>query len=201
MRDWRRKLAVLWKRFRLQILQIFRHFFVSMKFDCNTTIAYNRFSQRVAYLKTVWNQSEDLLWHSSVLCLKIRWRLASEDSLIKIRLKPALLQNSIWRTLTKFVLKPASIIIIHEISETTQVSSFIFAINYCQFAVLYDITRSIFVLVNQMKTLPRKSFLQFFKFLRSGAVQTFLSNYLAFLLNRFKHWRRRWNLWQKEAEK
>ena len=45
--DWRRLLAVIGKRFRLQTWPNFRHFFVSMKFSYDTVLAHNHFLCRL----------------------------------------------------------------------------------------------------------------------------------------------------------
>ena len=85
--------------------------------------------------------------------------------------------SQLWRTLTKFVLSPKSIKLIHVILATIQVSPSTFAIDYFQFAIHHVVTCSISTHNQQMKIQSRRSFLQSFKFLRPEPVQMFLSLY------------------------
>ena len=62
--------------------------------------------------------------------------------------------NLLWRTLTKFVFALASIKMIQVISAATQVSSSIFAIDYCQFAIRPVVMSSIFIWT-QIRILPQ----------------------------------------------
>ena len=88
--------------------------------------------------------------------------------------------DQLWRTQTKFVLTPTSLKMRHIFSATIQVSSSTFEIDCCQFAIHRVVTCSLSIFI-QMKVLPLNSLLQFFKLLKSEAVQVFLSLY--FLLN------------------
>ena len=89
--------------------------------------------------------------------------------------------SQLWRTLTKYILSPTSINLIHVISATIQVSPSTFAIDYCQFAIHHVVTCSILFSNHnqQMKIHSRRSFLQSFKFLKPEPVQMFLSVYFA----------------------
>ena len=84
--------------------------------------------------------------------------------------------NHLWRTLTKFLLKSTLMKPIQVISATIQALSSTFAIDYCQFAIQLVVTSSLFGLY-QRKIQPQNLLLQFFKFLKSEAVQMFLSLY------------------------